>query len=321
MNVALAALRKNQTVFLRLAETCSVSDTAIALGVTPGAVSQVLKKLEISLGMTLFDRQCRPLKLTREGAELRRILLNTESQLSSALLELQHKSRTHPTVGIGLVESFMESIGAALAKELFSLSYRVRLTSGTPLALEQQLLDGLIDVAYTWEVPVDKVNFSSSVFIKQPFVLVLPRVFAQQRGLSNWRDDIWKILSESHLPLIEAPRIADSVSEPTVDFLKTTGFKFLSNFEIEDNSNQIQLVSQNIGWALLQPLCLLDSRLPLNMLTLIEVPKHQFLIYKIIRSNEKTQIHTMVDSKVRNLIEPQLIKGLELLNHQKTKTA
>lgn len=48
MNVALAALRKNQTVFLRLAETCSVSDTAIALGVTPGAVSQVLKKLEIS---------------------------------------------------------------------------------------------------------------------------------------------------------------------------------------------------------------------------------------------------------------------------------
>ena len=84
MNVALVALRKNQTVFLRLAETCSVSDTAIALGVTPGAVSQVLKKLEISLGMTLFDRQCRPLKLTREGAELRRILLNTESQLSSA---------------------------------------------------------------------------------------------------------------------------------------------------------------------------------------------------------------------------------------------
>lgn len=232
MNSALTALRKNQTVFLRLAEMRSVSDTAIALGVTPGAVSQSLKKLEISLGLVLFDRQCRPLKLTREGVELRKILLSTESQLSNALLELQQKSRTHPTVGIGLVESFMESVGDVLAKELFSLSYRVRLTSGTPVALEQQLIDGLIDVAYTWEIPVDKVNFSSSVFLQQPFVLVLPRVFANQKDLFTWRDDIWKVLHESNLPLIEAPRIADSVSEPTVDFLKTTGFNYRSNFKL-----------------------------------------------------------------------------------------
>ncbi len=315
MNSALTALRKNQTVFLRLAEMRSVSDTAIALGVTPGAVSQSLKKLEISLGLVLFDRQCRPLKLTREGAELRKILLSTESQLSNALLELQQKSRTHPTVGIGLVESFMESVGDVLAKELFSLSYRVRLTSGTPVALEQQLIDGLIDVAYTWEIPVDKVNFSSSVFLQQPFVLVLPRVFANQKDLFTWRDDIWKVLHESNLPLIEAPRIADSVSEPTVDFLKTTGFNYRSNFEIEDNSNQVMLVSQNVGWALLQPLCLLDSRLPLNKLVLIEVPKHRFQIYKIMRSNEENPIPAMVDRIISPLIEQQLENGLKLLKH------
>lgn len=315
MNSALTALRKNQTVFLRLAEMRSVSDTAIALGVTPGAVSQSLKKLEISLGLVLFDRQCRPLKLTREGAELRKILLSTESQLSNALLELQQKSRTHPTVGIGLVESFMESVGDVLAKELFSLSYRVRLTSGTPVALEQQLIDGLIDVAYTWEIPVDKVNFSSSVFLQQPFVLVLPRVFANQKDLFTWRDDIWKVLHESNLPLIEAPRIADSVSEPTVDFLKTTGFNYRSNFEIEDNSNQVMLVSQNVGWALLQPLCLLDSRLPLNKLVLIEVPKHRFQIYKIMRSNEENPIPAIVDRIISPLIEQQLKNGLKLLKH------
>lgn len=315
MNSALTALRKNQTVFLRLAEMRSVSDTAIALGVTPGAVSQSLKKLEISLGLVLFDRQCRPLKLTREGAELRKILLSTESQLSNALHELQQKSRTHPTVGIGLVESFMESVGDVLAKELFSLSYRVRLTSGTPVALEQQLIDGLIDVAYTWEIPVDKVNFSSSVFLQQPFVLVLPRVFANQKDLFTWRDDIWKVLHESNLPLIEAPRIADSVSEPTVDFLKTTGFNYRSNFEIEDNSNQVMLVSQNVGWALLQPLCLLDSRLPLNKLVLIEVPKHRFQIYKIMRSNEENPIPAIVDRIISPLIEQQLENGLKLLKH------
>lgn len=315
MNSALTALRKNQTVFLRLAEMRSVSDTAIALGVTPGAVSQSLKKLEISLGLVLFDRQCRPLKLTREGAELRKILLSTESQLSNALLELQQKNRTHPTVGIGLVESFMESVGDVLAKELFSLSYRVRLTSGTPVALEQQLIDGLIDVAYTWEIPVDKVNFSSSVFLQQPFVLVLPRVFANQKDLFTWRDDIWKVLYESNLPLIEAPRIADSVSEPTVDFLKTTGFNYRSNFEIEDNNNQVMLVSQNVGWALLQPLCLLDSRLLLNKLVLIEVPKHRFQIYKIMRSNEENPIPAIVDRIISPLIEQQLENGLKLLKH------
>ncbi|RWL94331.1 MAG: LysR family transcriptional regulator [Mesorhizobium sp.] len=63
MPVSLPALR----AFVEVGRNGSVKGAAKDLGVTPGAVSQQIKLLELQLGVRLFDRGNREIKLTREG--------------------------------------------------------------------------------------------------------------------------------------------------------------------------------------------------------------------------------------------------------------
>lgn len=61
--VSLPALR----AFVEVGRNGSVKGAANDLGVTPGAVSQQIKLLERQLGVRLFDRGNREIRLTREG--------------------------------------------------------------------------------------------------------------------------------------------------------------------------------------------------------------------------------------------------------------
>ena len=54
-------------IFVRTADSGSLSATARALGLTPAAASAALKRLEAELGVSLFVRSTRSLRLTQEG--------------------------------------------------------------------------------------------------------------------------------------------------------------------------------------------------------------------------------------------------------------
>lgn len=54
-------------IFVRTADTASLSATARGLGITPAAASAALKRLEAEVGVQLFLRSTRHLRLTSEG--------------------------------------------------------------------------------------------------------------------------------------------------------------------------------------------------------------------------------------------------------------
>jgi len=64
--------------FVAVAEAQSVQEAGNRLGLTQSAVSRLIQRLEAELGVTLFDRQTKPLALTRDGelaqAHARRVL-------------------------------------------------------------------------------------------------------------------------------------------------------------------------------------------------------------------------------------------------------
>jgi DNA-binding transcriptional LysR family regulator len=82
--------------FLAVAEERSFSRAAVRLHRTQPAVSQVIRKLEVSAGETLFDRSARDGSLTAAGALLRDYalrLLALRREASSALHELKSLER------------------------------------------------------------------------------------------------------------------------------------------------------------------------------------------------------------------------------------
>ena len=84
--------------FLAVAEERSFSRAAVRLHRTQPAVSQVIRKLEESVGETLFDRAARDGSLTAAGVLLRDYalrLLALRREASSALGELKSLERGH----------------------------------------------------------------------------------------------------------------------------------------------------------------------------------------------------------------------------------
>jgi len=84
--------------FLAVAEERSFSRAAVRLHRTQPAVSQVIRKLEESVGETLFDRAARDGSLTAAGVLLRdyaQRLLALRREASSALVELKSLERGH----------------------------------------------------------------------------------------------------------------------------------------------------------------------------------------------------------------------------------
>ncbi len=85
-------LRRVRT-FLDVADTLSVSETARRLGVTQPAVTQQVKALEASLGLLLFQRSGRSLRLTDSGRKITPILRRWVAQHTHAIADMQEVVR------------------------------------------------------------------------------------------------------------------------------------------------------------------------------------------------------------------------------------
>lgn len=69
----------------------SFSDAARELSVTTGAVSQQIRKLEEALGLKLFDRRPRGIRLTQDGHELLQVTQQSVESIEAVIDELQHR--------------------------------------------------------------------------------------------------------------------------------------------------------------------------------------------------------------------------------------
>jgi DNA-binding transcriptional LysR family regulator len=91
-NVSLRQLR----AFVSVAEAGSFTAAAVGLRITQSAISALIRDLEIELGLQVFDRTTRAVRLTEPGQELlptaRRLLIDLQAAITSSR-ELATKKR------------------------------------------------------------------------------------------------------------------------------------------------------------------------------------------------------------------------------------
>lgn len=75
-----------------LARTGSITRTAAALSLTPGAVSQQLRQLEATLGIALYRREGRSVRLTSQGSQLAGRIEPAFDTLQSVLGDLRSQN-------------------------------------------------------------------------------------------------------------------------------------------------------------------------------------------------------------------------------------
>jgi DNA-binding transcriptional LysR family regulator len=167
-------LYRELEAFCLVAERKSFTAAALSLGISQSAVSQLIKKLESRLGITLLIRRNRSFVLTEAGEYLaregRKLLTQTHLACESAV-RIARSRRRELRIGClsGLSGAAVRKALAAFAQENKGLEITVR--SGTHEALYALLLEHQIDMVVSDQRRVFSDDFANIV-IANPAVMI-----------------------------------------------------------------------------------------------------------------------------------------------------
>jgi len=225
-----------------------VTRAAEQLGTSQPSLSRALARLQAELGVPLFERAGRSLRLTRYGD----LFL---ARVERALGEIEEGRReladlTEPERG-AVALGFLRTLGAKFIPELvhrFNVAHprvRFNFVQNNSAAIEEQLDRGVLDLVFV-AVPPGRPGLEWVRVFDQELVLIVPRTHAlarrRQVRLREVADEPFVLFKEGH-----------PIRRMTDDLCRAAGFAATSSFEGDDSSSLPGFVAAGFGVAIVPP--------------------------------------------------------------------
>ena len=252
-------------VFSAVASFQSLKKAAEHLSVTPSAVSQSLKTLEDSLGLTLVDRSVRPIRLTDVG---RRLSIQSRPLLEQA--EMLHarlcaESLEKLNLRLGLTESVMETIGPWLLNELSEKLAAVSTFSSFTSPMLRRLEDDSLDVILSPNALFDQDRWERRLLYEEELLIVTDRSVSTIDTVEEWMK---MALSK---PLICYNN--ESSDQVQIDrIVRSLGVEPKRFAAVSSSYALVGLVTQKKGWTVMPPSNLWPSRHFLDEINCFPMP-------------------------------------------------
>lgn len=259
----------------------SMSAAGARLGMTQSAVSQLVKQAETLLGVTLFDRDRRPVRPTSAGHLLWRraqALLHELQLLPTAV----STARTVPELRLAVSDSVADTIGPKLIRSATEIATHLYVSQGfTPDHLKD-LFERRVDIVIAADGLEDVDGLSRYPLLREPLILLHPATripnltidlggAPARSGVALSRTELAELSAK--LPLIRYPthsttgRMADR-------FLRLLGVKSARRIEVDNASVMCALVGSGVGWAITTPLHVMQGQAHLSGVVVREVVAH-----------------------------------------------
>ncbi len=166
-------------VFLAAADSGSMTTAARSLKVTQSAISQQLKLLETEMGVTLMDRDTRPLRLTPAGLALRTHaaeILTYADRVRGEVRQIATASLPH--LRIAMFGTLAGTLAPALLNAVVQKKLPITTVSilrGMAVQHAHDLSRREVDVVITSNPLVDAEGMERHELIHERFVLILPK--------------------------------------------------------------------------------------------------------------------------------------------------
>lgn len=164
--------------FLVLAEELHFWNSAEKLFITQSALSRQIKALEDELGVQLFERSKRSVKLTKAGAFLQEQWLRMMEEIDR--IHRQAKSLHEGTYGRvsiaypgSIAYGFLPALISAIANSLPEV--KLELVEPTDVSIEQLLLNHQLDLALRRD-PAENPSLQSATLYSEHFSLIVPEM-------------------------------------------------------------------------------------------------------------------------------------------------
>lgn len=156
--------------YVAVLDTGGFRSAAARLGVTQGAVSQLIRRLETELETSLIERAspgCVPTSASAAFERYARALLELDDRAARLFSDPELVVGAASNIGIYLLQPVIKSIGDAHVGR-----YRIRQRLGTNREVLDELCDGVVDVALTewWD---RRPGFEATPWRDEPLVVIV----------------------------------------------------------------------------------------------------------------------------------------------------
>lgn len=241
--------------FIEVAKREHVTDAANAMHVAQSAVSRQIFNLESELGVQLFIREGRNVKLTPIGRVFLENMKEAMQVIANAKREVtEFLDPERGTIRIGFPSS-MANYTLPTVISAFRDMYpnvKFKLNQGTYHSLIDAVISGEIDLAVLGPVPKEEKKIKTKILFDEKLVALLPinHLLADNStiNLSDLRNDQFILFPDGFI-----------LKEIVVNACKQLGFKPNVSFEGNDIDAIKGLVSAGLGVTLIPEITLIDS--------------------------------------------------------------
>jgi LysR family transcriptional activator of glutamate synthase operon len=241
--------------FIEVAKREHVTEAAHNLHVAQSAVSRQIANLEAELGIQLFIREGRNVKLTSVGKIFLEHAVTALNEIEKAKQKIEEfLDPERGTVRVGFTSSLaanpLPTVISAFRARYPDIGFQLK--QGAYKQLIDSVIRGDIDLAFLGPVPTQEKDVRSHIFFAENIMALLPakHPLAKQESLRlrELQDDTFVLFPPGFL-----------LREIAVNACSQVGFKPKVSFEGEDIDAIKGLVAAGLGVTLLPEVTLIDN--------------------------------------------------------------
>ncbi|MCQ8783597.1 LysR family transcriptional regulator [Mangrovibrevibacter kandeliae] len=252
--------------FLAVCESGSMTGAARRLGVSQGAISQRIGRLEKTLSLTLLQRTGREVSLTSAGRNLR----FHAQKVVDELRECERAMRTfsninYPEISVGILNTLGKNLMSTLVQTLEPVVEQIRIRAAVTYSHPEDLESGAIDLLIT-AYEFDDARYDIYPIVDEPLVILAPKGLIAK----NTMVDLEALAGR--LPMIRFANSRRPLRKLADAYLAQQGVTVTRSIETDQASSALASVGGGQGWAISTPFMVLDPFFDHREIDVIALP-------------------------------------------------
>lgn len=232
--------------FLTISDAPNMAAAARRMALSAPAVSQIIRRVERELGVAVFERSSRGIRLTPAGGLLRqraRELLEAEADMLEALAP--YRNQLLPKLRVQIASTVANYVAPAMVTELNQVVGEIQFKSGRTNQGAHDFLRGEFDILISADDLPEITNLERFRLCREKLIALAPTTVPKEQLNLPWL--------AANLPMIRFEQ-GSHIEGMIEAYLAKHGLNLPRAIECRTPAPIVELIAQGLGWTITTPL-------------------------------------------------------------------